>query len=241
MTGFPRSGTSTMMRMLAFGGLEVVADKDMVEPEEGLLLNPYGTYEMHDMRVLHEDPEMRASVLGRAIKVVCPYVERFPFIIDADYKAIFVLRDRTEIISSLLAARTVWEYDIDEALQNAQLILRDQNIPILFVQYKEMVQYPRTTAMRIVDFLEADLDLDKMVEAVDAGARRKLLKTDRPDNKLVTFNPDDYLDRIQLGSVLDEDGDEVIMVKNPETGEYESLKEVEKKEQEEANARTEHS
>lgn len=228
VSGFARTGTSTMMRMLNLAGIDVMASEGNIAPDEAGRYNPYGDYEMENLADLRNDPELGRMVIGRAVKIVSPYIGRYAFLPDVDYRCIFMLRDRTEIISSLMAMRTVWEYDIDEAIQDSRLVLQIQDVPILDVHYRDMIHYPKTTALRIAEFLDADLDIDKMATAVDKQARRLKNKEDRPGGGLITFEPTDYDEQIQMGNVRDDDGDEVVLVKDEETGEYIPRKVVEK-------------
>lgn len=218
VSGFPRSGTSTLMRMLYFGGIDVLAADEQVEPDSPQRFNPYGSYELKNLKDLEANPDLVESIPGHAIKIVCPYMQWFPFIVGVKHKCIMMLRDRNEIISSLMAMRTVWEHDIADSIRETIEILTTMDVPIHRIHYKDMITYPRSTALGIADFLQedltVDLDIDEMVKAVDLGARRMNNKTDRPGGKLITFDREDYDSHIQLGNVLNPDGKEVMFVKN---------------------------
>jgi hypothetical protein len=194
VTGFPRSGTSMMMRMLSFGGIDVIADEQMKNPQHKH--DPYGCLELKNVGVelsqLRED-----ETRNKAVKIVCPYATWIP--VDRQVKAIFMLRDLTEIVTSLLAMKSIWDEDIAGCIAWARGYLNHNEIPTLFVQYKEVIKYPKATAIGICDFLAADLDLTEMVKAVDRDARTKykkddtLLGHDVPD-KLLRIDKDAYDD-----------------------------------------------
>lgn len=194
VTGFPRSGTSMMMRMLSFGGIEVLADDQMMKPQHKH--DPYGSLEMKNVGVemgrLGED-----ETRNKVVKIVCPYATWIP--IDRPLKAIFMLRDLNEIVSSLLAMKSIWDEDIAGCIAWTRGYLAFNEIPTLFVQYREVIKYPKATALGISDFLGADLDLDEMSKAVDRDARTKykkddtLLGHDMPD-KLLRIDREAYED-----------------------------------------------
>lgn len=193
-TGFPRSGTSMLMRKLSLGGIEVIADEHKLEPQHKH--DPYGCHELKnvgsEIRQLSEE-----ETANKAVKIVCPYATWIP--IDRPVKAIFMLRDLNEIVSSLLAMKSIWDEDIAESIAWTRGYLKHNEIPTLFVQYKEAIKYPKATAIGIQDFLDADLDIDEMVKAVDRNARTKyqrddsLLGHDVPD-KLLRIDKEAYTD-----------------------------------------------
>ena len=194
VTGFPRSGTSMMMRMLSLGGIKVIADEQKLDPQHKH--DPYGCHELKNVGVeLQQLSEEETA--NKAVKIVCPYATWIP--IDRQVKAIFMLRDLNEIVSSLLAMKSIWDEDIAESIAWTRGYLKYNEIPTLFVQYREAIKYPKATAIGIQDFLGADLDIDAMVKAVDRDARTKyqkddtLLGHDVPD-KLLRIDKEAYSD-----------------------------------------------
>ena len=183
VTGFPRSGTSMMMRLLRFGGIEVLSDEQMMEPQHKH--DPHGCLEMKnvgtEIQVLSEE-----ETANKAVKIVCPYATWIP--VDRPVKAIFMQRDVNEIVTSLLAMKSVWDEDIVECIAWTRGYLKHNGIPTLTVKYSDAIKYPKATASLVNDFLEADLDVDAMANAIDRDARNKyktddtLLGHDVPDN-----------------------------------------------------------
>jgi len=200
VTGFPRSGTSMMMRMLQGAGIEIITDEETRESSEIISKHkhsPYGSLEVENVGKELGGPDRltEAETANKAIKVVCPYAPCIP--VDRPVRTIFMQRDINEIITSLVAMRKIWDEDIPETIAWTRNYLRDNNIPTLFVQYKDAVKYPKATALAIQDFLEVGLDIDGMTRAVDRNARSRY-KTDKklagyaqPD-ALLSLNKDDY-------------------------------------------------
>ena len=183
VSGFARTGTSTMMRMLFAGGVDVRATEDRMQPLNRY--SPSGTFELKDvgLRLAEEPPEWTA---GRAVKLVAQYMDWLPQ--NRPLRVIFMLRDPREIVASLVAMKVIWEDDPVSAVGRARRILRDFDVPTMDVQYHDMLKYPRATARLVADFIERpDLDIDAMASVVDAGARKKAFKDVDPE--LVTFEP----------------------------------------------------
>jgi len=194
VTGFPRSGTSMMMKMLRYSGIGVIADDASTQPQNKF--SPYGCEELKTVaETIKELGEEQTA--NKVVKIVAPYSEVIP--LDRPLKAIFMLRDVNEIITSLLAMRRIWAESIPGTIKFTRDLLAENNVPVLFVQYKDAVNYPRSTALRIEEFLEAELDIDNMAKAVDRNARTqherdpKLKEHSRPD-EIVRIDIDSYKD-----------------------------------------------
>lgn len=194
VTGFPRSGTSMMMRILRNAGIEVIADDHTNEPQHKY--SPYGSGELENVgtSMLAMD---KSETANKAIKIVCPYASAIP--IDRPVKAIFMQRDLTEIITSLFALKIVWDEDIPETIAWTREHLKKNEIPTLFVQYKEAVKYPKTTALGIEEFLEVDLDTENMVNAIDRNARTRY----KVDKDLKGFGMPDEIVRVDAEAYKD--------------------------------------
>jgi len=174
VTGFPRSGTSMMMRMLKFGGVEILSDQENnYSPLTGEPVDqadPYGVEELSGVgpKIKEHDKEWTAN---KAVKIVTPFIEWLP--INRPLKVIFMVRDNAEIITSMLAKKDLWAMDIGKSVEFARGYIEHNKIPTLFVQYHEAVKYPRSTAVRIEDFLGVELDVVEMVKAADPDARSR--------------------------------------------------------------------
>ena len=192
VTGYPRSGTTTMMRMLHNGGMEVLADEtQMVSRNE---FAPYGSFEFENIEKELQTHDAGWTA-GKAIKIVTTYMEWWP--IDRPTVAIFMTRDMNEIVASLLAARTVWGDAPDGSVRRANELLKEYSIPTHYVNYRHMMQYPRTTAVGVNDFLDMNLDIDRMKEAVDRKPREKVKNVlyEKEPLSLFTFDRVDIPDK----------------------------------------------
>lgn len=189
VSGFPRTGTSTMMRMLHFGGMEVLTEQDRQHGKHEF--DPYGNYELAGenlFRFREWDPE---DTYNKAVKIVAPFIpEVCP--IDRPVKVIFMLRDHNEIIASLLAMRVVWEWSPSEGVKYARDFLEEHDIPTKYVQYADMLTYPRSTAQSVADWIGLNIDdttLTHMASAVDKKARTRI-KGKGGQKRLVTYKFD---------------------------------------------------
>jgi hypothetical protein len=169
VTGFARTGTSTMMRKLHFGGMDVICDpQSMVARHQ---FDPYGNFEM-DAPLYNILEHKNTWTRSAATKVVCPHVVQRPGLpMDRPWKAIFMLRPIAEIHASLAALNTVWEYEPQDAIRDCKRYLEMYDAEILFVTYKDMVDYPKATALRLNHFLDLGLDQDLMIKAVSKTPR----------------------------------------------------------------------
>lgn len=197
VSGSPRTGTSTMMRMLEAGGVPVLVSK---KSKEATPQSPYGWYEVAFIGPVFFKSEPAWSN-GKAIKLVAPYISWLP--LDRDLKVIFMLRDMNEIVASLLAQQSFWEYSPEDCVRDARRYLERNNIDVHFVQYRDMLKYPKSTSIGIADFLGIDsLDIDAMVGIVDPKARYKfkkdLMGKDRETNVL-TFDVNKYTEDGDVG------------------------------------------
>lgn len=185
VSGFARTGTTTMIRMLVAGGIEALADKESLGDHGPH--HPTGTYELWDVgkHLMEEPPEWTA---GCAVKLVAQYMDWLP--LNRPLKVIFMLRDPSEIVASLLAQRVIWEDDPVSAVRRARHILEINSVPTLDIHYKEMIKYPRATAVQVADFLERDLDVSAMAAVVDPEARKKSHKAHKYEEGLLLFKAD---------------------------------------------------
>lgn len=201
VTGFPRSGTSMMMRMLRLGGVEVLRDPKFDLPEHKHQYDPYGVDEVENV-----GPTVKANnkswTANKAVKMVTPFVEWYP--IDRPLKVIFMQRDHAEIITSLLAKKDIWGMDIGESVAVARRFLEVMNIPTLFVQYREVLAYPKSTCLRVQDFLEVELDIETMKTGADPNARKKYQSDPtmfQRGEPLLSMNVKDYQNIVSVQEV----------------------------------------
>ncbi len=175
VSGLPRSGTSMAMKMLAAGGLEVVADGVRTADED----NPRGYFEDERVKNLGQSPdkEWLRAARGRAVKVISYLLKDLPA--DNNYKVVFLRRDLREVLASqskMLERRNEENGASDEQMLEIfeshlwridYLFKHAPHLERLDLLYSEVVAEPRRAAERMNAFLGGRLDVEKMVEAVD--------------------------------------------------------------------------
>jgi len=137
------------------------------------------------VKALHKqevDGSWLAEARGKAIKIISFLLRHLPA--DNDYRVIFMRRDLREVLASqrkMLERRGEASDTFDEQMHERwrahlgeveKLSEASAHLARLDVSYRDVVENPREQARRIRDFLEMDLDVDKMAEAVDGGLYR---------------------------------------------------------------------
>jgi len=176
VSGLPRSGTSMMMNMLTAADLEIVSDRVRTADED----NPKGYFEDERVKDLEkeEDRSWLHDCRGKVIKIISFLLKDLPA--DNRYKVIFMRRDLNEVMASQNKMLRRRGEPVDESknqkmielyknhLQKSDFFLRSRPyIEYADIDYRAAVADPRAQAERVVAFLEMDLDVDRMVEAVD--------------------------------------------------------------------------
>ncbi len=180
VSGLPRSGTSMTMKMLEAVGLATVVDGVREADED----NPKGYFEDERVKDLHkmEDKGWVRDARGKAIKVISYLLKDLPE--DNLYKVIFMRRNLKEVLASqkkMLDRRGEKSETSDERMIEIYedhlwkvnyLFKHKSNFDAIDVEYTAVIKDPRTQAIRIRDFLGLNLDVDKMVAAVDPNLYR---------------------------------------------------------------------
>jgi hypothetical protein len=178
VTGFPRSGTSMMMRCLQFAGVQPVVSQErearMAKRNAGeYAANPYGFYEVDDSEAL------RVGFLenieeGRCIKLLPTSLPCLPV---RPTMVIWMRRDSAEIRRSY--ERTfpnenfdkkfpAWPRTHDVQINSIQPIIRDRrSITLIELQYADVIKNP-SSALRPLNLVNAS----KAAMAVDASLYR---------------------------------------------------------------------
>ena len=187
VSGLPRSGTSMMMKMLEAGGLSVLTDSlRRADPD-----NPNGYYELEAVKQL---PQGQAGWLsdaqGRVVKVISALLEYLPPAYH--YKVIFMEREMGEVLASqqkMLANRSEAPGAADAEMQEQfqkhvaaarYWLARQPNIEVLYVDYNRLLADPQGSCRSLAEFLELDLDLDRMQAVPDARLYRNRAAPGKP-------------------------------------------------------------
>lgn len=182
VSGLPRSGTSMMMKMLEAGGIPPLTD----EIREADKDNPKGYYEYERVKQMDKgDIEWLPQAEGKAVKVISALLQHLPKTNEYKYKVIFLERHMPEILASqrkMLLRRGEDPDQMDDEQMAAlfqkhvgkvrQWLADTENFTTLYVHYSEVLADPQTHAERVNEFLERELDVEKMVGVVDPALYR---------------------------------------------------------------------
>lgn len=183
VTGLPRTGTSMMMQMLDAGGVEILTDK-VRTPDDN---NPKGYYEYEKTKKMMTDSKWIGEAQGKAVKIIAPLL--FNLSPKYEYKIIFMKRDMAEVLRSqqiMIGKKSqadAYPIVLAEAFKKhvekaEALIERMPNTEVLYVDYTAAIEKPRDVAETIAEFLGEDLDIEKMVKAVDEKLYRNKANAD---------------------------------------------------------------
>lgn len=182
VSGLPRSGTSMMMQMLHRGGLPVLTDHVRTADED----NPRGYYELERVKQTKDDPAWVREARGKVVKLISRLLFDLPEggSQGVRYKIVFMRRDLDEVLRSqrkMLERRGESSSGSDDEmkelfvshLEEVETWLRArEDVDVLFVSYKRMVEAPHKGAERIGRFLGGSLDIEKMLSSVDPALYR---------------------------------------------------------------------
>ncbi len=175
VSGLPRSGTSMTMKMLEAAGKPLVMDGIRAADED----NPKGYFEDERVKDLkrEQDKQWLKESRGKVIKIISFLLPDLP---EANrYKVLFMRRNLAEVLASqakMLARRGETSETSDERMKElyedhlrkvTHLIAHRPELETIDVPYKSVLEDPRGEAERIRRFLGEDLDVEKMVSAVD--------------------------------------------------------------------------
>jgi hypothetical protein len=177
VSGLPRSGTSLMMQMLDRGGVPVVTDQIRTADTD----NPRGYFEFERVKKIKEDKSWLPGVRGKAVKMVSQLLYDLPA--SERYRILFMERDLEE---TLLSQEKMLKRLGRPAAPREQIVqaytlhlerLRDwlgqqSHMGLLYVSYNELVEQPRAQAERVFEFLDGQVNVEGMVQAVDGSLYR---------------------------------------------------------------------
>jgi len=176
ISGLPRSGTSMIMQTLKAGGMSIATDGKR-KPDEG---NPKGYLEIESIiDKLKADPEYVFNYEGKVLKVIAYGLQYLP---PGNYLIIYVDRNIEEILDSMEKMMGATDKEREETKKSflklnkktkAEICQR-RDMKVLFVNYNQILSNPHQHLEKIHRFLQdKNLDLDKMIEAVDKSLYRQ--------------------------------------------------------------------
>ena len=170
-----------MMQMLAAGGMPVLKD-DVRQPDED---NPKGYLEFEAVKNLKNSSEWLRDAEGKAVKMVHLLLLNLPRTGHL-YRILMMRRNISEVLRS---QRTMLERQgkSGAALSDEQLsaiylkqlqqvedtLKQEPNFSFLSVDYNALVANPEQQVLAINDFLDGNLETEKMIEAVDPNLYRQ--------------------------------------------------------------------
>jgi sulfotransferase family protein len=159
-----------MMKILAEGGLPVIADQSRIADED----NPNGYFELEMVKQMAEgNVAWLADAGGKAVKVISGLLEHLPQ--EYSYQVIFMEREIKEILVSqrkMLAHRDeefkVADDEIEQQFRRhlsalKPWLVRQPNMKILYVSYTALLKDPPLHCRRLIEFTGIPLDLGRML------------------------------------------------------------------------------
>lgn len=183
VSGLPRSGTSLMMQMLNAAGLEIYTDERREADEN----NPRGFFEHEKVKSLAKDNKWLREAKGKVVKIVSPLIRFLPP--NFNYKIIVMKRDVREVtLSQHKMLVRAGKADADNYPMNIEETLRKQylnalewmkkqpHVQFLEIDFEDAVKQPYQTAKSVAQFLDKNVDAEKMAIMADEKLYRNKLK-----------------------------------------------------------------
>jgi Sulfotransferase domain len=180
VSGLPRSGTSLMMQMLEAGGLPLLTDGLRVADEH----NPRGYFEHEQVKHSRTDLSWLESANSKAVKVIHVLLLHLPA--SRNYRVIFMLRDIGEVINSQRvmlqkqgrAAAVLTDAKLggifETQVSSVRRWLAEQpNFRVLYLNHREVIENSPVATGQINDFLGGNLQVERMVAAVNPELYRQ--------------------------------------------------------------------
>ena len=167
VTGYPASGTSTVMRMLEMGGVRCIYEETHREMKLARR-NPYGLYETHDI------PKAIAENDNCAIKALS-YLKD-------DFKIILCTRNKDQLFKSnieKIKARGLINngnekyvlQNIEERLDILEKFVSDKEY--IKIDFDDLMLRTEEVAQKIKDFIPFEFNVEEAVKAVDKSLYKK--------------------------------------------------------------------
>jgi predicted AlkP superfamily phosphohydrolase/phosphomutase/tetratricopeptide (TPR) repeat protein len=180
VSGLPRSGTSMMMQMLKAGGMEILTD-NLRENDEN---NPKGYLEYEKVKKLATDNTWMIEADGKVVKIISHLLQYLPNTFN--YRIIFMQREMTEVLKSqqkMLGKDTsVFPSALADTFKKqlektTSWIMGEPNMEVIFMNYSDILANPEEQAENLNDFLNGELDTEKMVQAIDINLYRNKISS----------------------------------------------------------------
>ncbi|MCR9155303.1 MAG: alkaline phosphatase family protein [Bacteroidetes bacterium] len=177
VSGFPRSGTSLMMALLAELGIPIISDESRIADHH----NPKGYFELETVKHLPAQAKLPATD-GKALKVIAPLLPYLPA--DRNYKVLWMDRPLVEVIISqakMKGERASLEQfpfqkgqQLEQEKQRLQSWLKQQpHISWMECSYHNLLKYQDSSIIKdLAAFLELDIQEESLKKVVDLQLHR---------------------------------------------------------------------
>lgn len=169
VSGLERSGTSMMMQILYYGGMDVAFDRKR-QPDEH---NPRGYFELEGGKIINRLMEGTFPMEKYDEKVIKITAYGLKFLPPGNYKIIYMLRDIDEIMASMQKMAGNVDKEVEKQVferlnrYSIKLMERREDIEYLIVRYNDIIEDPEREIRRINGFLGGKLDVGEAAKAVD--------------------------------------------------------------------------
>ncbi len=184
VSGFPRSGTSMLMKMLRESGLSLHQDETREKDEH----NPEGYFEYERVKNLGLKNDWLHEARGKVLKVVSPLLRYLPS--SEIFTVIQIKRPLTEVIVSQEVMKgkrkeeVMKQFPFQMAMEMQQEEVRlenwlkmQPNMELLVVEYYDCIDNPTKVLEEITGFLKLPLDIEKGEKAINKKLHRNKLAT----------------------------------------------------------------
>lgn len=171
VSGLQRAGTSMIMRMLEAGGMNVFVDNNK-KPDEH---NPHGYYEHEFVKDLHHNRRVLKTIGDAVVKIPSGKIGYMPA--SFDYKVITVNREVADVLNSRINMANkkrkslgLFAFEkLERTIKRSRKWFerRNDGVAELQLNYDAILANPKEAAQQMASFFEKELDIDKMVAAVD--------------------------------------------------------------------------
>jgi hypothetical protein len=182
VSGLPRSGTSLMMQMLTASGVPPLTDQ-LRTPDEN---NPRGYFEFEAVKQLRSDRSWLTNARGKSVKIIHLLLSELPTDGTLNFRVILMRRAIEEVLASqrrMLArdgkpATTISDEQLGRIFLS-QMAKAEQQMAgspafrVLQVEHHALLTDPAPIAEQINQFLGGDLNVAKMISAVDPSLYRE--------------------------------------------------------------------
>jgi argonaute-like protein implicated in RNA metabolism and viral defense len=168
-----------MMKMLIAGGFEPLTDNIRTADED----NPEGYFEFERVKQLKVDQAWLQDARGKCIKIVSAFLKHLPQ--NFTYKIIFMRRNISEVLASqqqmlLRRGEPIDTIGDEKMRQTFERHLKDldswlagqPNIALLNINYNEVIVNPLPSIQIVRDFLDVELDAERMLAVVNKNLYR---------------------------------------------------------------------